>query len=168
MKIENKLPFLLKTSLIFTLLSLSLFALPEEFDKERYKIGEKIFENKCNSCHEKSMDIDLLMKNFIYEDNKLLNLKAPTGNEISYRLKHQLGDMSDIDSHLFETAEFVRDYLNYPDKAKSICLPGVIKHFDTMPSMKGKITDEEVEDVTFFLYFLEGFEGVNEFYKAKE
>ena len=149
---------------IFLLLS-SLFALPEEFDQEQYDRGEKVFNKKCNSCHEVFLDIKLLMKNFIYEDNKLLNLKAPTGNEISYRLKHQLGDITDIDSQLFETTEFVRDYIKYPDKEKSICLPGILQHFDTMPSMKGKISDAEIDDVTFFLYFLEGFEGVNNYGK---
>jgi hypothetical protein len=30
--------------------------------------------------------------------------------------------------------------------------------------MKGKITEEEIEQVNHFLYFLEGFNGVNEFY----
>lgn len=146
----------------------SLFALPEEFDKVRYEIGEKIFENKCSECHVKSMDIQLLMKNFIIEDNKLLNLKAPTGNEISFRLKQQIGSKDDIEFQIEEDIDFVKDYLFNPDKAKTICLEGVIRHFDTMPSMEGKISEEEIEDVTFFLYFLEGFNGVNEFYFKEE
>ncbi|MGB6329296.1 MAG: hypothetical protein WBF48_10245 [Halarcobacter sp.] len=146
----------------------SLFALPEEFDKERYEAGEKIFENKCSSCHVKSMDIQLLMKNFIEEENKLLNLKAPTGNEISFRLKQQIGSKDDIEFQIEENIDFVKDYLVNPDKAKTICLEGVIRHFDTMPSMKGKISEEEIEDVTFFLYFLEGFNGVNKFYNNED
>lgn len=146
----------------------SLFALPEEFDRDRYEIGEKVFENKCSECHVKSMDIQLLMKNFILEDNKLLNLKAPTGNEISFRLKQQIGSKEDVEFQILEDIDFVKDYLFNPDKAKTICLEGVIKHFDTMPSMEGKITEEEIEDVTFFLYFLEGFNGVNEFYHKED
>jgi hypothetical protein len=146
----------------------SLFALPEEFDKQRYNKGEKIFENKCSQCHEKSMPIALLMKNFLEEENKLLNLKAPTGNEISFRLKQQIGHKDDIEFQLEETEDFVKDYLYNPNKAKTICLQGVIRHFDTMPSMKGKISEEEIEDVTFFLYFLEGFNGVNEYYHNEE
>ncbi len=152
---------------ILTLLLITLnliYALPNQFDRERYLKGEKIFEQKCNNCHVKSMDIQLLMKNFFEENNKLLNLKAPTGNEISYRLKHQIGSMEDIEFHLEETADFLKDYLYYPDKSKTICLQGVIRHFDTMPSQKGKISLEEIEDVNFFLYFLEGFNDVNEFY----
>ncbi|WP_321469428.1 hypothetical protein [Halarcobacter sp.] len=145
-----------------------LFALPDEFDRDRYNVGEKIFDNKCSECHRKSMPIPLLMKNFIEKDNKLLNLKAPTGNEISFRLKQQVGHRGDIEFHLMETTDFVKDYLYNPDKAKTICLEGVIRHFDTMPSMKGKITEEEIEDVTFFLYFLEGFNDVNEYYHNEE
>lgn len=140
------------------------YAVPPEFDRDKYNTGEKIFENKCSTCHVKYMDIPLLMRNFIEEDNKLLNLKGPTGNEISFRLKQQIGSKEDMEFHLIETAEFVQDYLFYPDKAKTICLEGVIKHFDTMPSMKGKISEEEIEDVAFFLYFLEGFNGVNDLY----
>ncbi|QKF80644.1 hypothetical protein CRV08_07080 [Halarcobacter ebronensis] len=142
----------------------SLYALPPEFDRQRYELGEKVFEKKCQECHVKSMPIDILMKNFIEENNETLKLKAPTGNEISYRLKSQIGSKEDIEFQLHEAMDFVIDYLYNPNKAKTICLEGVIKHFDTMPSMKGKITKEEIKDVTFFLYFLEGFNGVNKFY----
>ena len=144
----------------------SVFAneLPEEFDRELYNQGEKIFENKCMECHQKSMPIPLLMKNFIEENNKTLKLKAPTGNEISFRLKQQIGNKEDIEFHLHQTNEFLKDYLYNPDLSKTICLQGVIRHFKVMPSMKGKITEREIEGVNYFLYFLEGFNGVNEFY----
>ena len=155
---------------LFLILSIAslLLALPDEFDRDVYNSGERVWDNKCSKCHEKSMKISLLMKNFIEEDNKLLNLKAPTGNEISYRLKSQLGSRDDIEFHLIEITDFVKDYLYYPDKAKTVCLEGVIKHFDTMPSMRGKVTEEEIEDVTHFLYFLEGFNGVNEYYHNED
>lgn len=158
----------MRVLLILVFLAGFLFALPLEFDREVYNKGEKIFDNKCSSCHEKSMDIQLLMKNFIEEDNKLLNLKAPTGNEISFRIKSQIGSKDDIEFQLLEAMDFVKDYLYNPDKAKTICLEGVIRHFDTMPSMKGKISEEEIDDVTFFLYFLEGFNGVNKYYHDEE
>ncbi len=154
----------MKTFMIFMCVISSLFALPEEFDREKYNKGEMVFDNKCSKCHEKSMDIQLLMRNFIEEDNKLLNLKAPTGNEISYRLKSQVGSDEDREFHLLETADFMKDYLYEPDLSKTICLEGVIRHFETMPSMKGKISEEEIEDVNHFLYFLQGFNGVNEYY----
>ena len=144
----------------------SLFAnnLPQEFNKEKYDLGEKIFETKCMECHEKSMPIPLLMKNFIEENNKTLKLKAPTGNEISFRLKQQIGSRDDMEFHLHQTNDFLKDYLYNPDLSKTICLEGVIRHFKVMPSMKGKITEKEIEEVNHFLYFLEGFNGINKFY----
>jgi len=149
---------------LFCIIFSFIYALPEQFDKQKYSKGEKVFEQKCTECHVKYMDIALLMKNFIEEDNKLLNLKAPTGNEISFRLKSQIGSINDIEFQIIEASDFVKDYLYYPNKAKTICLEGVVKHFDTMPSLKGKISISEIDDVAFFLYFLEGFNGVNEFY----
>ena len=110
------------------------------------------------------MPIPLLMKNFIEENNKTLNLKAPTGNEISFRLKQQIGSREDMEFHLHQTNDFLKDYLYNPDLSKTICLEGVIRHFKVMPSIKGKITEKEIEEVNHFLYFLEGFNGVNKFY----
>lgn len=158
----------MKSLIVFLGLITTLLALPEEFDREKYNLGERVFDNKCSKCHEKSMDIQLLMKNFIEEDNKLLNLKAPTGNEISFRLKQQVGSRDDVEFHLLETEDFMKDYLYFPDKAKTICLEGVIRHFDTMPSMKGKVSEIEIEQVNHFLYFLEGFNDVNKYYHNED
>ena len=158
----------MKIFILFSLVITTLFALPEEFDKERYQIGEKVFENKCSQCHVKSMPMQTLLKNFLEEDNKLLNLKAPTGNQISYRLKSQIGSKDDIEFQIEEDIDFVKDYIVNPNKDNTICLNGVVKYFDAMPSMKGKISEEEIEDVTFFLYFLEGFNGVNKFYNKED
>lgn len=152
----------------FLLVISSLFALPEEFDKEKYDSGEKLFDNKCSTCHAKFLDMQLLLKNFIEEDNKLLNLKAPTGNQISFRLKQQIGSSDDVEFHIEEITDFMKDYLHNPDKNKTVCLKGVIRHFDTMPSMKDKIDEDEIEDVAFFLYFLEGFNEVNKYYKKDD
>jgi hypothetical protein len=159
----------MKFILIICVLLSSIFASPpEEFEKDKYLAGEQIFDNKCSSCHVKSMPIGVLMSNFIEHDNKVLKLKAPTGNEISFRLKSQIGSKDDIEFQIDEVTDFVKDYLINPDKAKTVCLEGVIKHFDTMPSMKGKVTEEEMEDVTFFLYFLEGWNGINKYYEKDE
>lgn len=145
-----------------------LFALPEEFSKERYTTGEKVFDAKCSACHVKSMPMQTLLKNFLEDNNKTLNLIAPTGNQISFRLKQQIGSKDDIEFHLEETADFIYEYLENPDKANTICLEGVVKHFNTMPSMKGQITEEEAREVAFFLYFLEGFNGVNKYYNKED
>lgn len=146
----------------------SLLALPEEFDRDRYKLGEKTFEKKCTSCHVISIEMQSLLKNFLENDNKTLNLLAPTGNQISYRLKSQVGSRDDMEFHLEETGDFLVDYVFEPNKENSICLEGVVKHFETMPSQKGKVSEEELRDINHFLYFLEGFNGINKYYHKED
>ena len=115
--------------------------------------GEEVYKTKCASCHKIYIPATLLMENFTEEDNKMLNLKAPTINQIVFRLKSRIGDpKGDQDMQKMEVDSFVADYLMKPDKEKSICLPDVLKHFKTMPSMKGKITKDEVEAISDFLY----------------
>jgi len=115
--------------------------------------GEEVYKTKCASCHESFIPVEKLMENFMEKNNTLLNLKAPTLNQLSFRLKQQIGDpKGDEDIHRMEVGAFISDYLNKPDKQKSICLADVIKHFETMPSMKGQLNDNEMEAVSEFFY----------------
>lgn len=115
--------------------------------------GEEVYQKKCASCHEAFIPMEKLMENFMEKNNTMLKLKAPTLNQLSFRLKQQIGDpKGDEDMHRMEIGAFIGDYLKNPDKQKSICMPDVIKHFDTMPSMKGQLSEEEIEAVSEFLY----------------
>ena len=115
--------------------------------------GEVVYEQKCASCHKAFIPVEKLMENFMEKNNTLLHLKAPSINQISFRLKQQIGDpKGDEDMHRMEVGAFIADYLNDPDKQKSVCLPEVIKYFETMPSMKGQLSDDEIEAVSEFLY----------------
>ena len=115
--------------------------------------GEEVYQKKCASCHESFISLEKLMENFMEKNNTMLKLKAPTLNQISFRLKQQIGDpKGDEDIHRMEVGAFIAGYLKNPDKQKSICLPEVIQHFETMPSMKGKLTEDEIEAVSEFLY----------------
>ncbi len=115
--------------------------------------GEEIFKSKCSSCHQPFISIDRLTQNFLEEDNRLLNLKAPTLNQISYRLKQQIGDpKGDEDIHRMEVGAFISDYLLNPSSNKSLCKDDVARFFDTMPSMKGKITQDEIDEVVEYIY----------------
>jgi len=118
--------------------------------------GSDIFEKKCQSCHTKFIPVDKLVENFMEEDNKLLNLKAPTLNQISFRLKQQIGDpKGDEDIHKMEVASFIADYIINPNLQNSKCKKDIIKYFKTMPSMKGKITENEIEAVSDYIYHYE-------------
>lgn len=74
-------------------------------------------------------------------------------NQLSFRLKQQIGDpKGDEEIHRMEVEAFISDYLLNPDKEKTVCMKEVIKHFDTMPSMKGKITEDAIAAVSEFIY----------------
>jgi len=132
-------------SLICTTLLLSSGLLAQE--------GREVYEQKCASCHQLYIAPSKLIENFMEQNNTLLHLKAPTINQIAFRLKDRIGDpKGDEDIHRMEVDSFVADYLMNPDKSKSVCLPKVIRHFPTMPSMRGAISVEEIEAVAAFLY----------------
>ncbi|MEA1880233.1 MAG: thioredoxin family protein [Campylobacterota bacterium] len=115
--------------------------------------GKDIYEKKCASCHKGYISMDALKKNYLDYNNTLLKLAAPTINQLSYRLKQRIGDpKGDNDMHRMEVSAFISDYVYYPDRDKSVCLPDVMQHFKTMPSLKGKISEEELEEVNMFIY----------------
>lgn len=115
--------------------------------------GEALYEKKCASCHQKFISMDRLKKNFLDHNNTLLHLTAPTINQLSYRLKQRIGDpKGDNDIHRMEVSAFISDYVLHPNRDKSVCLPDVMKYFKTMPSLKGKVSEDELEEINMFIY----------------
>lgn len=131
----------MKKIILFTFFISSIFA-----------SGEDVFNKKCLECHVKYVPIDKLVSNF-EGGNKELKLKAPTLNQLSFRLKSMIGDpRGDEDMHRMEVGSFISDYVIHPDKNKSVCMDVVMEHFETMPSLEGKIDDEELEEVNEYIY----------------
>jgi len=123
----------------------SLFLLANE--------GKMLYDKHCLSCHKTFIPMSKLKENFLDKNNTLLKLKAPTLNQLSYRLKQRIGDpKGDEDMHRMEVGAFMSDYVLHPDKAKSVCLEDIIKHFKTMPSLKGKVSNDELEEIATYLY----------------
>ena len=115
--------------------------------------GKILFEKQCMSCHTPFISMSKLKENFLDHNNTLLNLKAPTLNQLSYRLKQRIGDpKGDTDLHRMEVTAFMSDYVYAPDKDKSVCLEDVLQHFKTMPSLKGQVTEDELEEIGTYLY----------------
>ena len=115
--------------------------------------GETVYKKKCAMCHESYIPMGQLKENFVEYNNTKLKLRAPTLNQLSFRLKQRIGDPNgDRDMQLMEITDFVTNYLYAPDKSKSICMDEVLAAFDTMPSMKGKISEKEIEAVTEYIY----------------
>jgi thioredoxin-related protein len=115
--------------------------------------GVTIYKNKCASCHEAYIPMGELKENFVEFNNTKLKLKGPTLNQLSFRLKQKIGDPhGDEEIHLMEVVEFVKSYVYAPDKQKSVCMDEVLTAFDTMPSLKGHISQEELEEVATYIY----------------
>ena len=133
-----------KKTIILVMLC-SLLALADE--------GKVLFNKHCASCHTPFIAMSKLKENFLDHNNTLLNLKAPTLNQLSYRLKQQVGDRhGDEDLHRMEVTAFMSDYVIQPDKDKSVCLDDVMQHFKTMPSLKGKVSEDALEEIGTYLY----------------
>ena len=117
------------------------------------RTGEDVYEEVCAKCHVAYISENKIEKNFSEYNNTLLNLKAPTVSQIALAMKKKLSN-PDIDEKLnrLEVSAFIADYILYPDKHKSILSPEIGKHFATMPSLKGKISTEDIEIISNFAY----------------
>jgi hypothetical protein len=116
--------------------------------------GEAVYERDCAACHERFVPTDLLMRNFLQEGNRLLRLKGPTINQLAFRIKQRVGDPGgDREFHLMEVVEFIKDYVYEPDKQKSVCISEVLELFETMPGMRGRIGESDLEAVAEWIYF---------------
>ena len=115
--------------------------------------AKDLYEKQCASCHQEFISMDTLKQNFLDHNNTLLKLTAPTINQLSYRLKQRIGDpKGDKDMHRMEVSAFISDYVFSPDRDKSVCLDDVMQHFKTMQSLKGKVTEDELEEINTFIY----------------
>ncbi len=133
----------MKLTLWFTLLfTTMLFAVS----------GEEVFSGKCASCHDYYIPQSRLNLNYEH-NNTELKLKAPTLTELSFRLKDQVGDRTtDAEGQKFEIEEFLSDYLNNPNKEKSVLRKEIRHIFPVMPSMKGKLNEDEAEALADYMY----------------
>jgi len=125
-----------KRLLASILLSTSLFATD----------GYEVYKNNCMVCHVEMMSHKDALKNL----NKLV---APPMVEVSARLKENIqttDEEDDVNRYLFIL--FVKDYIVNPNLDNSMCNSGAIEKFGTMPSLKGKLKEEEKQAVAQWLY----------------
>ncbi|MCX6075974.1 MAG: c-type cytochrome [Campylobacterales bacterium] len=108
--------------------------------------GYEVYKKNCMSCHVEIMGKEEVLKNF----NKM---KAPPMVEVSNRLKENIlikDDEEDLHRHLFIL--FVKDYITNPKIDNSMCHAGALEKFGVMPSLEGKINNEEKQAVAEWLY----------------
>ncbi len=113
--------------------------------------GYEVYKKRCASCHVEEIPYEKLRENFMH-GNKILHLKAPTINQLSYRLKLRIGDpKGDRDIQEMEVVEFVKEYVKHPDKSRSVCSKVVRRTFKTMEPIRD-ISDEELEAIGSWIY----------------
>lgn len=114
--------------------------------------GRSVYQKHCMQCHVEVMEKKEVIKH-------LNTLKAPPMIEVSNRLKDNvvIGD-EDIDVKRRVIIAFVKDYIENPSIQYSMCNPMAIEKFGVMPSLKGKLSDEERQAVAEWVY--DRYEGV--------
>ncbi len=108
--------------------------------------GYEVYKKNCMSCHVEMMKKSEVLKN-------MSKMKAPPMVEVSGRLKENIkttDEEDDVDRYLFIL--FVKDYIINPNLDNSMCHAGALDKFGTMPSLKGKITEQESQAVAEWLY----------------
>ena len=109
--------------------------------------GEKVFEKACASCHIKMITKPELMK-------VMKTVKAPPMIEVSSQLKDNIKIVEDIDDEIHRAVviAFIKDYVDYPHLDKSMCTGAALDRFGLMPSLKGKLSEEELNAVAAWVY----------------
>lgn len=135
-----------------------------------FKDGELVFKNKCSSCHSDYIDFNTLKENFFEKNNQLLNLKAPTVNMLAYAIMEspkKVGDPDDVEMREIEINNYLKSYLEKPDRFNSICDDHILGFYDTKKSMKGQLSDEDYENLTtFFMEYKENLKVDNSLEKV--
>jgi len=114
--------------------------------------GYQVYQNQCQKCHVEIMERSEVLKHF-------KTLKAPPMLEVSNRLKENVV-IKDEDSDVKRRViiAFIKDYIEHPSVQYSMCHPMALERFGTMPSLKGKLSEEEKQAVAEWVY--DRYEGV--------
>jgi hypothetical protein len=105
-----------------------------------------LFQKKCQMCHMIGVS----------KDKKVIN--AMVSPSINYTIKNLVWGMDSendgiSDSELKKiSVAFMKDYLYYPDRKKTNCEDISFDRFGVMPSLKGFISEEEMDVLLPWVY----------------
>lgn len=108
--------------------------------------GYGIYQKHCMQCHVEMMEKQEVVKH-------IGSLKAPPMVEVSNRLKENVliaDDDNDVKRQVI--VAFIKDYIQNPSVQYSMCHPMAIEKFGIMPSLKGKLSDDERQAVAEWIY----------------
>lgn len=114
--------------------------------------GYSVYQKHCSQCHVEMMEKKEVLK-------MLHTLKAPPMIEVFNRLRENI-IIADEDEDVKRrvTIAFIKDYIENPSIQYSMCHPMAIEKFGIMPSLKGKLTDEERQNVAEWI--IDRYQGV--------
>lgn len=123
------------------LISLAVFftACSNNTPQKHYN-GEKLLQNKCSKCH----NLDMPPETF--EDEK-----APPMMAVAFHVVNFI-QTNDESQRIPKAKEFVDDYVLNPSASKSFCDKESLESYGVMPSQKGKITPDELEAVSEYIF----------------
>ncbi|DAB40684.1 MAG TPA: hypothetical protein CFH81_04095 [Sulfurovum sp. UBA12169] len=98
-----------------------------------------LFDTHCADCHATILGVN-------EAGGKVTNVYgAPYAKDVIDKLKAETKTKEAF-------VEFIKDYINEPDKRKSLYGEKAIKKFGLMPSLKGVMTESEVNELAEYLY----------------
>lgn len=108
--------------------------------------GYSVYQKHCMQCHVEIMEKKEVLRVFH-------TLKAPPMVEVSNRLKENVV-ISDDDNDVKRRViiAFIKDYIENPSVQYSMCHPMAIEKFGIMPSLKGKLSEEERQAVAEWVH----------------
>jgi len=107
---------------------------------EKIDPREALFTKNCASCHAAAIG----MKIEVEGEHEIL-YEAPYVDKIVYIIKVETKTKEGF-------VAFIKDYINDPDKRKSLYSKRAIKEFGLMPSLKGALSDDESTQLAEYLY----------------
>ncbi len=131
--------------------------------------GENIFKSKCASCHKLYIPVEKIKENLI-QKNQILHLKAPSLNMMAWAMLRGPKRLGAGDSEFLEdeVIDFLTEYLYNPNKENSLCEPQMMQYYDKKPSMKGKVSQEEIKALAKFFINYKAPKNTPHFKEKKE
>lgn len=96
--------------------------------------GVELTKAKCASCHMLTTPTP----------DMIPTMKAPAMDAVMYHINLVMYKPEEIKA-------FIMDYVINPDAAKSVCESNKVQSFGVMPSLKGKVSQKDLETITEYV-----------------
>ncbi len=111
--------------------------------REEVKKNEILFSKYCASCHATAVGVN-------ESGGKVTAFyEAPFVKDVMIKIKDETKTKEAF-------IDFIKDYINEPNKRKSLYGKKAIKNFGLMPSLKGVMTEDEINGLADYLYTVYG------------